>query len=495
MYSSSGRIFLVGIVLLVSTITIFWFLVPIATHWKMSQLLRFEEGGEVFEAFKNIKVQIFSKVYIYNVTNPEDVASGKSLPKFVEIGPYVYEKTRKTIPLRLDPEEDTFTYQTKFIFQFRPDLSNGSEWDKITILNVPLVAIADKLKQMPRPIQIIAQEYIDLFEAPLFLHTNVKSALFDGIHSDIVESISNLLGVEIMRNNTFGYFTEKNGTTSLPYVVNAGLRDFTKLGSVISFNGQTSLDVWPDKRCNAISGSDGVLYSPFVTRESILRGFNPDICRSWSLDYKGDEEYEGISGYRFGIPKNFYDVSAPENECFCEHEDKSKCLKNGALSLTPCLGAPMVYSNPHFLYGHPNYGQLAGNPNPERDDTVVIIEPTTGIVLMGSLRMQLNLEIKKSKVIKGLGKVKDTLFPLFWVNEVATHLPKAYENLRWRVAIPLTLVEIAKWASLVASVCAIIVGVIIFFTREKHRDWYGYRYTFGEEMLFKNVISVHKFDT
>lgn len=55
------------------------------------QLLRFEEGGEVFEAFKNIKVQIFSKVYIYNVTNPEDVASGKSLPKFVEIGPYVYE--------------------------------------------------------------------------------------------------------------------------------------------------------------------------------------------------------------------------------------------------------------------------------------------------------------------------------------------------------------------------------------------------------------------
>lgn len=61
---------------------------------------------------------------------------------------------------------------------------------------------------MPRPIQIIAQEYIDLFEAPLFLHTNVKSALFDGIHSDIVESISNLLGVEIMRNNTFGYFTE-----------------------------------------------------------------------------------------------------------------------------------------------------------------------------------------------------------------------------------------------------------------------------------------------
>ncbi len=54
-------------------------------------MIRFEEGNEIFEEFTNIKVELLFKVHIYNVTNPDDVASGKSLPKLQGLGPYVYE--------------------------------------------------------------------------------------------------------------------------------------------------------------------------------------------------------------------------------------------------------------------------------------------------------------------------------------------------------------------------------------------------------------------
>lgn len=54
-------------------------------------MIRFEEGNEIFEEFTNIKAEIIFNVYLYNITNAEDVASGKSRPKLEEIGPYAYE--------------------------------------------------------------------------------------------------------------------------------------------------------------------------------------------------------------------------------------------------------------------------------------------------------------------------------------------------------------------------------------------------------------------
>ncbi len=55
------------------------------------------------------------------------------------LGPYVYEQKRKKINITINSENDTIDYQQVIEYFFRPDKSNGSEDDEITVINLPLV--------------------------------------------------------------------------------------------------------------------------------------------------------------------------------------------------------------------------------------------------------------------------------------------------------------------------------------------------------------------
>ena len=50
------------------------------------------EGGEIFELWRLPPVDLYLKVYLFNVTNHEEYMAGidKKL-KFQEVGPYVYK--------------------------------------------------------------------------------------------------------------------------------------------------------------------------------------------------------------------------------------------------------------------------------------------------------------------------------------------------------------------------------------------------------------------
>lgn len=51
----------------------------------------FSEGGEIFEIWRKPNVELYLKVYLFNVTNHEEYLSGKERKlKFQETGPYVY---------------------------------------------------------------------------------------------------------------------------------------------------------------------------------------------------------------------------------------------------------------------------------------------------------------------------------------------------------------------------------------------------------------------
>jgi hypothetical protein len=41
--------------------------------------------------------------------------------------------------ISMDNEKDTITYRQRIIYTFRPDLSNGSEYDRLVVINVPFV--------------------------------------------------------------------------------------------------------------------------------------------------------------------------------------------------------------------------------------------------------------------------------------------------------------------------------------------------------------------
>lgn len=97
----------------------------------------------------------------------------------------------------------------------------------------------------------------------------------------------------------------------------------------------TKLDYWSDEYSNRINGSDGTIFSPFLTRDKTLYAFSPDICRSYSLQYLKDNILDGIRTMEFSLPKNFFYNSTlnPDNQGFV-----NDFLGNGVLSMSKCMG-------------------------------------------------------------------------------------------------------------------------------------------------------------
>lgn len=57
-------------------------------NWKVE----FSEGGEIFDIWRKPDVDLYLKVYLWNITNHEDYLAGRAEKlKFQEVGPYVYK--------------------------------------------------------------------------------------------------------------------------------------------------------------------------------------------------------------------------------------------------------------------------------------------------------------------------------------------------------------------------------------------------------------------
>lgn len=79
---------------------------------------------------------IVRKYYLFDITNPQEVQMGTEKPRIIERGPYAYVETweRRNVEF-LGLEILKFTPVVSLYFE--PSLSNGSESDLITIMNIP----------------------------------------------------------------------------------------------------------------------------------------------------------------------------------------------------------------------------------------------------------------------------------------------------------------------------------------------------------------------
>lgn len=64
-------------------------------------------------------------------------------------------------------------------------------------------------------IRYMAKAYITSFQEPLFVERKVRTVLFDGVHLELIESVSDILGMNYLPNNTFGYFYEVSALVCL----------------------------------------------------------------------------------------------------------------------------------------------------------------------------------------------------------------------------------------------------------------------------------------
>lgn len=135
-----------------------------------------------------------------------------------------------------------------------------------------------------------------------------------------------------------------------------------------------NLNYWNGNKANRISGTDGTFYPPNLDRNTIIETFNPEMCRSYSLEYFRDNEIDGVKTYDFHLPPNIFLASKLESEGFCEE----KCLGNGVLNISNCYGGASGFiSQPHFLNADKKFVQAIEGllPNKDIHDFLIHFEP------------------------------------------------------------------------------------------------------------------------
>lgn len=88
--------------------------------------------------WKETPIPMYLEIYLYNFSNyPEFKLNRKKIkPYFQECGPYIFSEKHFKTNLTWNSNNDTITFMQNRIWQFEPDMSNGTLEDKITNINV-----------------------------------------------------------------------------------------------------------------------------------------------------------------------------------------------------------------------------------------------------------------------------------------------------------------------------------------------------------------------
>uniref|UniRef100_A0A6G1S6V7 Scavenger receptor class B member 1 n=1 Tax=Aceria tosichella TaxID=561515 RepID=A0A6G1S6V7_9ACAR len=222
----------------------------------------------------------------------------------------------------------------------------------------------------------------------------------------------------------------------------------------------------------------GELFPPIKTataEAASIKLFQPDFCRVWRLDHELDLDHKatGLRLKRFRASRDIFRNSTdlPENSCFFSgslrrggdslsssttgahrptphhsshhanrvggarqtrqtqsqpqqhhhsgrhHTRVRQEWPQGVFSLAPCkFNAPIFMSMPHFLDADSYFRSRVDGLEPEanRHEFYVDLEPRTGSPVVMAARVQLNVAISKPPGLVRFRNIPEIMFPVFW---------------------------------------------------------------------------------
>ncbi|EFA01368.1 sensory neuron membrane protein 2 [Tribolium castaneum] len=486
----------ISVALLIVSLALAFKVFPDLLESEVNKAVRLEDGTKQYDRFVELPFPVDFKVYLFNVSNPQQVLDGTEKPKLEEIGPFVYKQYRKKTILGKNEEEDTISYTQKETFEFDAEASKPlTEESVVTVLNPALMSIyqlAEDLHLAGAADTCIKQTF-ENNQGKVFIEANVRKLLFDGFSfckntsPGICGLVNDLIcAIAATKRNSdlvlpdysliFSYLNYKRKPDDGKYTVKRGLTNIEKLGHIVAWNDSLYTKFWGEgTTCSEVKGTDSTLYPPRVTTDSAFYIYSTDICRFVKINYKGEESYKGIDGYLFETSEDTLRSSAPEEDCYCsklsrDMEGKKSCFLDGVIDMQTCFGVPVLFSFPHFLWADNKYLSAVEGLNPveEKHKTYLVVEPNTGTPLKGMKRIQLNGVIRPIVGIKSMLQTKRALLPLLWIEE-GVSLPQKYvDELKSSYFDKVQIVDGVRYALIVIS--AILVGAfgIIILRKRSH---------------------------
>ncbi|CAD6234704.1 GSCOCG00002059001-RA-CDS [Cotesia congregata] len=397
-----------------------------------------KEGRFGYEVWKDLN--IYFNVYLFHVTNPENVMEGES-PILEERGPYVYDLNVQKRVTQVDEELDELTFTVYRLYRFNKDASAGSEDDDIVILNSAYLGTLNTIASKAAAfLGKFGNSIHNLFPGTtdMFTRGKVRNLLFTGMplicdkdkYKDLAMICNFLKGqkppiisnTDVPDNYLYSFFSRNNDTETGPFTVNRGVKDKDALGNTTSYKKLRVTKYWTQKECNVVSGTDAITWPPMTEKLPYVTVYEPYICRQVRPRFKEEVTLNGIMGYRYEMDESTWDKE--NSECYCLPNAKKvpQCLKTGLMDIVKCQDVPVIFSEPHFLHADPILLEYARGlkPNPVEHSTYITIEPLSGAPLSGAKKLQLNVKVTPLPGITLLSNVSTGYFPILWAEEAKT---------------------------------------------------------------------------
>ncbi|CAK1546487.1 unnamed protein product [Leptosia nina] len=379
--------------------------------------LRLWNGSVSYSYWQRPGVIRLTKVYIFNVTNPQGFLENGEKPKLNEVGPFVYREDMEKVHIKFH-DNDTVTFQHNKILRFVPELSVDKS-QKLVVPNIPLLTVTSFSPNMASFVFNLLVSGLSLTyrdRAKPFVHVTAEELVFG--YNDPLVTLAHYFYPKGKRpNSQMGLLLARNGTLSEVSTIYAG-QDMKKFGYLDKINGLDHLPHWKDKPCNNIRASEGSFFPPrAVTNEDMVYIYDKDLCRILPMKYRKDALKWGCTHPPESTLENA-DIN-PENKCYCGGD---KCPRRGLQNISPCqYNAPVYLSYPHFYDADPTLlDQVEGlKPDKEKHESYFMIQPKIGVPLEGQIRVQLNLKVDRAANIRvnNIHKFPDIVFPVMWLQE------------------------------------------------------------------------------
>lgn len=381
--------------------------------------LRLWNGTISFHYWQRPGVTRLTKVYIFNVTNPEGFLAGEK-PKLVEVGPFVYREDMEKVNIKFH-DNYTVTYQHKKILQFVPELSVDKN-QRITTPNIPLLTISTQSNYLGYFLTKTISLVLTATKYKPFISLTADELVFG--YDDTLVSLAHRFYPRNRRPmSQMGLLNGRNGTLTEYATMHTGHTGMEKFGYFDKLNGLDHMPQWEKEPCSSIEASEGSFFPPReVTNSDVVYIYDKDLCRSLPLVYRHPVEKDGIGADLYTLAEDAYGPPNENNSCY-DHSDYKKY--QGLQNISPCqYGAPVYISNPHFFQSDPQLLDAVEGLKPEKDihQTFFKIQPKLGVPLEGQVRVQLNLLVEESSNVMATKNFRNFVFPIMWLEEGVSEL-------------------------------------------------------------------------
>lgn len=441
-------IFAVIAIVVVLVILLFYNYPTFARNRVIEEIV-FKNGSMALERFRTTKELESLRVefYFWNVTNVNDVLYRNAKINVNEVGPFVYHELKYKEFLNNDQVEGLITYKLKKRFIFRPDLSVSLDsTTRITWPNVPLLALQGYLENISitEPIYILMNSYIKTLNEPAFIRDTVENFLFKGSYREIFAKLQSwdifhLINPWPLPNNKFALLYKRNDTWDPTkdhvFTMSAGFgldQTYHDLNSYVLMDGKPNLPFWASqpKDCNALNGTDGQFFPPFLDNADELHVYSSDICRKITLKFRQKTTISGVPVRKYSFDENNLQAPTknPKNQCYCiakkDGIPSRECQLDGLIDLSTCVTKNLMASGAHFLRGDEELrDRVTGISKPDSNlhEPIIYVEPNTGLTVSVKVPIQLNIRLKKNKFsnFQFFKDINPIILPLVWISEKA----------------------------------------------------------------------------